>query len=40
MSGWRRKGKLGIALAGGGARGGICEIGALVALEEGLRASR
>ncbi len=33
----RRKGKLGIALAGGGPLGGIYEIGALVALEEALR---
>ena len=37
MSGRRRKGKVGIALAGGGPLGGIYEIGALVALEKALR---
>ena len=37
MSGRRRKGKLGIALAGGGPLGGIYEIGALLALEKALR---
>ena len=37
MSGRRRKGKLGIALAGGGPLGGIYEIGALVALEATLK---
>ena len=37
MNGRRRKGKLGIALAGGGPLGGIYEIGALVALEKALR---
>ena len=36
MSGRRRNGKVGIALAGGGPLGGIYEIGALVALEEAL----
>ena len=36
MSGQRRKGKLGIALAGGGPLGGIYEIGALLALEKAL----
>ena len=37
MSGRRRNGKVGIALAGGGPLGGIYEIGALVALEEALK---
>src|SRR5271166_4414433 len=37
MSGRRRTGKLGIALAGGGPLGGIYEIGALLALEEALK---
>ena len=37
MNGRRRKGKVGIALAGGGPLGGIYEIGALVALEQALR---
>lgn len=37
MSGRRRKGKLGIALAGGGPLGAIYEIGALVALEKALK---
>ncbi len=37
MTGRRRKGKVGIALAGGGPLGGIYEIGALVALEQALR---
>ena len=37
MNGRRRKGKLGIALAGGGPLGAIYEIGALVALEKALR---
>ena len=37
MSGRRRNGKLGIALAGGGPLGAIYEIGALVALEKALK---
>ena len=37
MSGRRRNGKVGIALAGGGPLGGIYEIGALAALQEALR---
>src|SRR5271166_4198654 len=37
MSERRRKGKLGIALAGGGPLGAIYEIGALVALEKALK---
>ncbi len=37
MSGRRRRGKVGIALAGGGPLGGIYEIGALLALEEALK---
>ncbi len=37
MSGPRRNGKVGIALAGGGPLGGIYEIGALVALEAALK---
>jgi predicted acylesterase/phospholipase RssA len=37
MNGRRRKGKLGIALAGGGPLGAIYGIGALVALEKALR---
>ena len=37
MSGRRRNGKVGIALAGGGPLGGIYEIGALVALEAALK---
>jgi hypothetical protein len=37
MSGRRRKGKLGIALAGGGPRGDIYEIGTRVALEKAQR---
>jgi len=37
VSGRRRKGKLGIALAGGGPLGAIYEIGALVALEKALK---
>ena len=37
MSGRRRNGKVGIALAGGGPLGGIYEIGALLALEQALR---
>ena len=37
MSGRRRSGKVGIALAGGGPLGGIYEIGALLALEEALK---
>jgi predicted acylesterase/phospholipase RssA len=37
MNGRRCRGKVGIALAGGGPLGGIYEIGALVALEQALR---
>jgi NTE family protein len=37
MSGRRRRGKVGIALAGGGPLGGTYEIGALLALEEALK---
>src|SRR5271165_5975237 len=37
MSGRRRRGKVGIALAGGGPLGGIYEIGALLALDEALK---
>ena len=40
MSGRRRRGKVGIALAGGGPLGGIYEIGALLALEEALKGVR
>src|SRR5271165_1589404 len=40
MSGRRRRGKVGIALAGGGPLGGIYEVGALLALDEALRGFR